>query len=321
MTGMPVKVILETTGDFDVRITRTSGGSLTVYSDAACTTPVSMPSNITTTTTYYVPNADLYTVSVKRNSVEAAAPGGMTRQAWLRPGVGIAFAPDMSVEALRTALGAGPVDVDGAVKAGTELQGTGLRVGPNTGAPTYGSTNSNGTLNQYGPMDLLWDPDSIKLYSRGVIIGDYGDPPDLCLRRAELTSQGDYPAGTPAPITDTTNLGTFYWMGWAYTGSGNGGFQNRAAQIYVRSKGDQTLSNHGGELFINSMPQDTAGNPPDTVGVRHNGNVDLMRGGLGIKSSGSAPSAATSGYGQLYVQNGALYFKGTSGTVTKIADA
>lgn len=318
MTGIPVRVLINSVGTWTVTITRSSGGPLTVYTDRALTTPRSMPATITATATFFVPDSDQYTVSVKQRGREVASAGGQPRSVWLGPGQALAFGPEHDGGWAAD----GTFATDGAIEAGTEVRADGLRVGYSA-APPFGSTNSNGSLNQYGAHDLLFDPDSLKTYTRSLILTDVGDPPDLCLRRANLTNQSDYPQGTPAPIEDGQNMGTFYWMGWAETGSGNGGFQTRAAQIYTRSKGDQDLVNHGGELHVATAPQDTAGNPQDALVVRHNGNVDMVRtgSGFGLPNHTDPPSAPASGMGQLYVEDGALKYRSPNGTVTTIGQA
>lgn len=290
MAAGSITVDYVVTGTLSVTITATSGKAITLYADSACTTSVSMPDSITASKTYYVSSPDFYNISVKRDGQEIASDADTAIQGVrLETGRAMRFAPVPNVTQ------------------------PGLRIGQNPGASGYGVDHSDSSAS---PIDFWWDDIHRRLHTRTILLTENGDPAEVAIRRS-----GD--AGwdaTPAALTDGYNIGLVHWTGWSDNG-GAGGFDTRQAQIYVRAKGNLTNSNHGGELFIGTNSQNTAGNPPDTVGVRADGNVDIMRGGLGIKSSGSAPSAATTGYGQLYVQNGALYFKGTSGTVTKIADA
>lgn len=93
MAGGSIKVSKDVTGSLVVTITRSSAGSLTVYSDAALTTSVSMPDSITASKTYYLANDDLYVISVTRNGIEIANTPNGTLTTWITEGKALSISP------------------------------------------------------------------------------------------------------------------------------------------------------------------------------------------------------------------------------------
>jgi hypothetical protein len=85
-----------------VSISRTDGGTLTVYTDAACATSVTMPDAITDTKTYYVNSDNTYTVSVLFNGIEVNGAATYV----LKNGASVTVAPTVN--------GLGTVSVDSA---------------------------------------------------------------------------------------------------------------------------------------------------------------------------------------------------------------
>lgn len=204
----------------------------------------------------------------------------------------------------------GGISVTGIMRASTEVQGTGLRVGPNAGAPVYDFHSGNGNLNESGPFDLFWDAYNRKLHVRNVIVEDVGDPPDFVMRRGGISSTG-YPDNPAAKgmIPDTVNCGTVYWCAMNNAGSYGG----RLAQMYVRAKGDQTALNNGGDLIFGTMPQGSIGNPDDTFVIRGSGQVEVLRGTLVAVASTTARASFNIPLGVAPTSpvNGDIWYDGT----------
>ena len=96
--GGVITVVKNIAGTLVVDITRQSDGALTVYSNVAKTTSVSMPDSITVTKSYYVREDDLYEVSVKINGIEIASEGDEPREVYLEDNKVLSFvaSPDVS---------------------------------------------------------------------------------------------------------------------------------------------------------------------------------------------------------------------------------
>lgn len=76
-----------------VTMTLTSGGTATIYSDAACTTTVSMPDTITAAKTYYVLQPAEYQLSVTSGGFEVASPAGVVQKYRLMESDAVTVAP------------------------------------------------------------------------------------------------------------------------------------------------------------------------------------------------------------------------------------
>lgn len=138
-----IKITKVVSGTLAVDITRVSGGSLTVYSDSALTTSVSMPDSITASKTYYLADADHYTVSVKRGGVEIASDDDSTLTVQLVDGQALNIAPTVD-----------PNKVESAAEAASVAE-TNAFTGANTftGAFTVGATGTdlNSAATAYTP--------------------------------------------------------------------------------------------------------------------------------------------------------------------------
>ena len=80
-----------------------------------------------------------------------------------------------------------------------------------------------------------------------------------------------------------------------------------------------SISNHSLALMTNSVERmrlDTSGN----LGLRTTSFGTSAVGVIGI-ANGTAPTTSPAGMGQLYVEAGALKYRGSSGTITTIANA
>lgn len=184
-----------------------------------------------------------------------------------------------------------PLDVVGVMKSSTEIQGTGLRVGPNAGAPAYNFASGNGNLDEYGPFDLFWDAYNRKLHTRSLLVEDVGDPPDLVLRRGGESAVG-YPDNPAAKgqIGNGTSMGSIYWEAW-----GNTGYNAASAAIFVRAVGAQTdAGNNGGEMWFCTRVQNSWGNALATpkMVLRDSGQLELVSGRF-------LAAASTTGYASL----------------------
>ncbi len=93
--GGSIKVVKTAAGDHVVSITRTDEVALTVYA-SDLTTPITMPSTVTATTTYYVLGDNNYTVSVKVNGAEVSqTPNGTARTVQIEGGRQLVFSPEV----------------------------------------------------------------------------------------------------------------------------------------------------------------------------------------------------------------------------------
>jgi hypothetical protein len=140
------------------------------------------------------------------------------------------------------------------------------------------STNDAGNLLQWGTP---------KLGVRSLVIADKGDAVDLILRRAgpDNSNYNDQNVGI---VTGGQNIGTIYWQGYGGSvipnsggkswmpGNGNNG---RVASIYAKTCSDQTATSRSGELFLNTSPQNNAGNPVVMMRLNCAGKVMVNFGG------------------------------------------
>ena len=102
--------------------------------------------------------------------------------------------------------------------------------------------------------------------------------------------------------------------------------RNTAASGFVCGHGEL------GDIIFFTDTGLTSGNtysPTSRFAIRNNGNIGVNTqdqfgsgvGVIGIKSAGTVPTTNPSGGGVLYVEGGALKYRGSSGTVTTIANA
>jgi len=92
-TGGRIDLIKQFAGDLVVNITRASGESVVVYSDAAKTVAVSMPDTITAGKSYFLIGDDTYVISAKINGIEIASADDTPVSVKLDMNKVFAFAP------------------------------------------------------------------------------------------------------------------------------------------------------------------------------------------------------------------------------------
>jgi hypothetical protein len=92
-TGGRIDLIKQFAGNLVVDITRASGESVVVYSDAAKTVAVSMPDTITAGKSYFLVGDDTYVISAKINGIEIASADDTPVSVKLDMNKVFAFAP------------------------------------------------------------------------------------------------------------------------------------------------------------------------------------------------------------------------------------
>ena len=92
-TGGRIDVIKQFAGNLVIDITRESGQSVVVYSDAAKTVAVSMPDTITAGKSYFLRGDDTYVISAKINGIEIASADDTPVSVQLDMNKVFAFAP------------------------------------------------------------------------------------------------------------------------------------------------------------------------------------------------------------------------------------
>jgi len=147
-----------------------------------------------------------------------------------------------------------------------------------------------------------------KCYSKGMVLGDIGDAPDLVLRRAG--PDGAAYNARPQPVRQGTSLGTLYWQAWGercerrqygfWSGCGGNG---RTAQIYSRTAGEQTGNSRAGSLHLATTPLGNNGDPIDRFVISSEARIILQTlVGMREVEVGSEDSCGT-GYRCLRVAN------------------
>lgn len=183
---------------------------------------------------------------------------------------------------------------------------------------------SNGSF-ELGPFEtvptFLYDSGDDKFSVRSMFLEDPGDAVDLIMRRAGGS------ASTRSALGANTTIGKLYWTPWgdnASFGPGDG-----VAAIYARTGSvAPTSSSRPGELRIGTTPTGST-SPVDRVIFEENGNIGFDSNpsyGGGVKvfflaNCSTVPSSDPSGGGVLYVENGTLKYRGSSGTVTTVGPA
>jgi hypothetical protein len=108
-----------------------------------------------------------------------------------------------------------------------------------------------------------------------------------------------------------------------YDTSGN--FADLAAISGIKSNG--TSGNYEGALVFGARTNGSGGGSMERMRIVGNGNIGLNGSSFGggekvlFIANGTAPSSNPAGGGLLYVENGALKYRGSSGTLTTIASA
>lgn len=145
--------------------------------------------------------------------------------------------------------------------------------------------------------------------------------------RMRITNAGNVGIGTTAPAGrfDITGTGANFFAQRATNG-------NVSLDVYVeRVSSDRTISfqntsglaTGGFEFFASNASYNTT-----RLKVQNDGNIGVNTTSFGTSAAGvisiangTAPTTSPAGVGQLYVEGGALKFRGSSGTVTTIANA
>lgn len=89
--GGSVTVIAPAGEDAVLNVTKTSGATVTAYSDVYLTTTVTLPVTFTSSTTVYLPDVEEHVVSVLVNGQERATDAGTTRTFLARNGANLTF--------------------------------------------------------------------------------------------------------------------------------------------------------------------------------------------------------------------------------------
>ncbi len=114
-------------------------------------------------------------------------------------------------------------------------------------------------------------------------------------------------AGSPSASASGDTLGLLGFGG--HTGSA---FSTSKASVYAKATQAWTGSNQGTQVIVRTTPNNST-SARDVLTVGQDAVVTL--------ANATAPAGTPSGAGYLYVESGALKFKGSSGTVTTIAAA
>jgi hypothetical protein len=162
--------------------------------------------------------------------------------------------------------------------------------------------------------------------------------------RATLDSSGNLGIGTSSPASLLEVRGTFGTATTAATisnGSASaasniarmdfrlvntfGGLERSAA---IWGLNPNAAANNGGALVFGVSANGTATTPAEVARFDQAGNLGLGVTSFGTSAAtvlgianGTAPTSSPAGMGQLYVEAGALKYRGSSGTVTTIANA
>lgn len=127
--------------------------------------------------------------------------------------------------------------------------------------------------------------------------------------------------GTPGAVTSNDGIGRISFQGHDGTNF------IRAAQIDVALDNIPGTNDMPGR-FVFSTTADGAATPTERLRIDSNGNIGIGVTVFGTSAAavlaianGTAPTTSPAGCGQLYVEGGALKYRGSSGTVTTIANA
>jgi hypothetical protein len=149
MAGGRIDLIKQFAGNLVVEITRASGESVVVYSNAAKTTSVSMPDTITAGKSYFLRGDDNYVISAKINGIEVASDVDGTVQVRLDSDAVFAFAPSPDVNKF---LNIGPTGAVGPTgPTGPAVTGSTGDTGPTGDTGDTGPTGPTGATGDTGP--------------------------------------------------------------------------------------------------------------------------------------------------------------------------
>jgi hypothetical protein len=177
----------------------------------------------------------------------------------------------------------------------------GIKTGINfaNGGTTYGQI--------YFDNNSPYDMSVLQQFSTGSLILGTNNT-----ERARITSGGDFGIGTTSPVSKLDVRGVI---------SGGDG-TIRTVISYTASAGvTGTLTNHPYVIYANNA---------ERARFEANGNIGLIGatsfgassvGVVGIANATTVPTGNPTGGGVLYVESGALKYRGSSGTVTTIANA
>ncbi len=125
--------------------------------------------------------------------------------------------------------------------------------------------------------------------------------------------------------------GLFLWTRGSSSGGFSGGSEWNDTNATARSTAASSVFSSAGVLSFYTDSGLTAGNtftPTERARIDASGNLGLGVSAFGTSAAkiigianGTAPTTSPAGMGQLYVEGGALKFRGSSGTVTTIANA
>jgi hypothetical protein len=186
-------------------------------------------------------------------------------------------------------------------------------------------SSSNGYVFQRANAPLIFgvnNAEQMRLTSTGLGIGTSNPISKLDIieaNRANSTNIGNINVYTStaqaADVGATISLGgLFSASGYAPFGSIRGGKENSTNSNYDGYLAFQTIKDAG--VLSEKMRLDSSGNLG--LGVTSFGTSAEKV--IGI-ANGTAPTTSPAGMGQLYVEGGALKYRGSSGTVTTIANA
>ena len=153
---------------------------------------------------------------------------------------------------------------------------------------TVGVTLSHGEDGGQIPTGLWYDKTHERLFLRTIIMGEYGDPAEIAIRRSSSTTPG-FIGQTAA----TENLGLIHWSG----GTEQQVFKRRSAQIYARAASDITYSSAPGRLYLATQGTDLDPDNDLPVGItideyqRVAINGDAPAAGLDVKASSQSAVA------------------------------
>jgi hypothetical protein len=151
-TGGRIDILKPFAGTVVIDITRKSGESVVVYSDAAKTTAVSMPDTITAGKSYFLRGDDTYVISAKINGIEVASDidGTLEVQLDMNKVFATAIAPDankfLNIGPTGAAGPTGPVGPSGAAHYGQIVRTT-------SGTVTIGATGTFQTTGLTATLD------------------------------------------------------------------------------------------------------------------------------------------------------------------------
>lgn len=146
---------------------------------------------------------------------------------------------------------------------------------------TWKLRNRNVVMGREGPSetaaDFYFDNGSQSLTVKKALITDIGDPPDSAMRRIGPDgAPWDLPRSEWRRVPANQNCGTWYWQAiCALSDIATAlGFVGRLAQIYARTRGDQTPTSSPGSLHLGTTP-DGHIEPLDRLEIEKDGTLSF----------------------------------------------